>query len=491
MIGIEGQPILTAAAMRAAEERAAPTPEAMYTLMERAGAGVAEAVARLVGGAEVLVLCGPGNNGGDGYVAARVLRAWDHPVKVAALTPPRTALARRAASTWTGPVAYYTKGDETRIGEPVWRGKPPQSAPVLVDALFGTGGREAYEDEPWVGILRPLFEQASVRIAVDLPFGLSAAGEHKPPYDFPSADLTLALGALKPAHLLPAAYRFCGDVRVVDLGLDLSGTRVRVIEPPAPSRPGIWSHKYTRGMVGVIAGSMPGAARLAAIAAARAGAGYVVLYGDAPGGPEALVHRPLSKEALSDQRLNVVVIGPGLGRDDEARRWVEWLVRDTHHHLVIDGDALHLVDPEWLVNRSPGVVLTPHAGEHRALMAHLGDRPGRVGDPFGASMAEIEALAPGAHVMVAKGATTIIASSDEALVAPHGHPWLSTAGTGDVLAGAIAAMIAGGGRHGAWTLVDAAAAGVWLHAEAARRCGASFIADDLAHALTAARAICR
>ena len=486
MTPIDGQPILTAAQMREAEAAAAPDGEALYGLMERAGAGVADAVRRVAAGAPVLVLCGPGNNGGDGYVAARVLREQGIEVRVAALTPPRTALARRAAKGWNGPVAHYTTGDQTDRRRPAWDRRPPPAAPILVDALFGTGGREDYAREPWLAKVRPLFEKARYKIAVDLPLGLSAAGQSAPPIEFANAQLTLAIGALKPIHVLAETRAACGQVRIVDLGLDLAEARVRVIERPPARPPGIETHKYTRGMVGVVAGAMPGAARLAATAAARAGAGYVAIYGDAPGGPAALVHRELDEAALSDERLDAVVIGPGLGRDERARHWLEWLIRKTDHHLVIDGDALRLLDPEWLDYRT-SVVLTPHAGEHRALIAHLGRRLVVKGDPFGTSTAQIKALAHGAHVMVAKGSTTVIADYATAIVAPGGNPWLSTAGTGDVLAGAIGAMVASR-RHQPWPLAEAAAAGVWLHSEAARRLGAGFIADDLARELSAARA---
>src|SRR5690606_10315300 len=123
-------------------------------------------------------------------------------------------------------------------------------------------------------------------------------------------------------------------------------------------------HKYSRGMVGVIAGEMPGAAILAATAAARAGAGYVVVYGDARGGPASLVHRPLTDEALSDERLDVVVVGPGLGRGKAARERVDWLLSRNHLNLVIDADALHLFDAGLLARRNASAILTPHFAEY-------------------------------------------------------------------------------------------------------------------------------
>jgi hydroxyethylthiazole kinase-like uncharacterized protein yjeF len=482
MIPIDGQPILTAAQLHDAEARHGD----LGALMERAGAGVADAVRRLSRGAEALIICGPGNNGGDGYVAARILAQHGHPVRVTALTPPRTALARQAAATFAGPVSFYTTGDQARRDQPAWNRKKPAFAPILVDALFGTGGREDYDREPWIEHHRNLYADASYRIAVDLPLGVTAAGECLPLDQFPGADLTLAMGALKPAHVLPRSAARCGRVRLIDLGLDLTQACVRVICRPARRAPDFRTHKYMRGMVGVVAGAMPGAAELAAVSAARAGAGYVAIFGEARNVPSSIVHRPLSREALSDARLDAIVIGPGLGRDDDARNWVEWLVKDSGVHLIIDGDALHLLDPAWLERRPSQVVLTPHEGEHRALTARLPRVNPQLGDPFGKSMAEAKAFG-GANVVVTKGATTIVADYAGARVAPGGNPWLSTAGSGDVLAGAIAAMVASR-RHVSWPLIEAVAAGVWLHAEAARQCGASFIADDLAGALTAARA---
>ena len=494
MLPIEGQPILTAAQMRAAKERAAPTPEAMYALMERAGAGVAEAVRRVAAGAEVLILCGPGNNGGDGYVAARVLRAWGHPVRVAALVHPQTALARRAAAVWAGPTCLYTRRADLRGETNPWGGDEPEGAPVLIDALFGTGARPVDPDELWIEDFRALFEQARLKVAVDLPLGATADGSRVPPVESLHADLTLALGALKQAHVMPAAMDVCGEVRVIDLGLRFDDGDTRVNAQPVLRRPRGDASKFDRGVVGVIAGAMPGAAHLAATAAARAGAGYVIMFGEAPGGPDAIVRRPLVEEALMDKRITTFVVGPGLGRDEKAQHWLNVVLRLPHRTIVIDADALRLLRLTSTHRRLTNVILTPHGGEYRALEDQFAPallKETKEQGVLGNVAALARTMTDGIAVVVSKGSTTVLSDGRRTRVSPRGNSWLSTAGTGDVLAGTIGAMAADPTFDGK-PLIDAAAAGVWLHAEAGRRCGASFIADDLAHALTAARAsLCR
>jgi hydroxyethylthiazole kinase-like uncharacterized protein yjeF len=475
VIPIAGQAILTAAQMRAAEAAAASNGEALYALMERAGAGVADAVRRVAAGSPVLVLCGPGNNGGDGYVAARVLQSQGVSVRVAASGPPKTDLARRAAEAWNGSC------ESLDDAEP---------APILVDALFGAG--------PLRPISAGLCEEfsyfsrrARYRVAVDLPSGLDAdTGDslmEKARSD-PEADLTLATGALKPAHVLPSAPARCGEVRVIDIGLDLARAPMRVVGRPDIPQPTSDTHKYSRGMVAVIAGEMPGAAILAATAAQRAGAGYVAVFGEAGGGPAALVHRPFSVAALGDERIGAIVVGPGLGRSEAAKeRLAQVLAVSTFASLVMDADALALFDPEALADRRGAVIITPHFGELWALKKRLGIRHVEGVDRFTASFA-LGAALPGVYLtLVDKGATTVVTSHQGVRVAPRGSSWLSTAGTGDVLAGAIGAMAAAYSQRGRSAL-DAAAAGVWLHAEAARKLGSNFIADDLAMALSAARA---
>jgi hydroxyethylthiazole kinase-like uncharacterized protein yjeF len=226
-------------------------------------------------------------------------------------------------------------------------------------------------------------------------------------------------------------------------------------------------------MVAVIAGTMSGASDLAALAAMRAGAGYVTLLGDSQGPPHALVRAPFSDQALANDRIGALVIGPGLGRDDVAKARLGAAL-DSGHPLIIDGDALRLLDPDRIKALTLPVILTPHAGEFDALFGKSdADKITRARDAASRANA----------IVVFKGADTVIAAPDGRVrIAQGASDWLSTAGTGDVLAGAIGAMLAVRLEP-----LDAACAGVWLHGDAARRLGPAFIADDLAEALRSAR----
>ncbi|MBX9732127.1 MAG: NAD(P)H-hydrate dehydratase [Sphingomonas sp.] len=423
-----GLPIVTATEMRAAEDQAIAAGRSVDDLMAQAGAGVADIVAQQANGRRVLVICGPGNNGGDGYVVACRLAEAGLSVRVAAIAAPRTDAASRARAAWHGPVEALADA---------------APGPVLVDCLFGTGLARAID-----------------------PAIAAALGA------VPAFDRTVALGAMKPGHLLQPSASLCGTIDVVDLGLDLPRTTM-VLAPPVLGPPPPEAHKYSRGMVAVIGGAMAGAGLLAAIAALRSGAGYVTVLDGEGGGPHALVHRPLSATTLAEPRIGALVIGPGLGRDEGARAKLADAL-STAHKLLIDGDALHLVSVDQLPARRVPMILTPHAGEFAALFGQgAGSKIDRTREAARCSGA----------VVVFKGADTVIADpKGRVIVAEPGSSWLSTAGTGDVLAGAIVAMLASG-----LPPIDAAAAGVWLHAAAARRCAGAFIADDLAFALSAVR----
>jgi hydroxyethylthiazole kinase-like uncharacterized protein yjeF len=327
MIPIAGTPVLTAAEMRAAEAAAIAAGASVDTLMQRAGAGVADAVRRLAGVNEVLVLCGPGNNGGDGYVAAARLHAAGRKVRVAAAGAPRSPAAVAARALWTGAV------------EPLATAAP---APVVVDALFGTGLSRPLDGDVAAALAR-LVAAATLAIAVDVPSGvLTDNGALLG--DVAAMHVTLALGAAKPAHLLQPAAGRCGAVRLLAIGVEAKAT-AQVLSRPDLRAPAVDAHKFTRGMVAVVRGRMAGAAQLAADAAMHAGAGYVELLGPTiPGAPHALVRRRCDDAALADARIGAVLIGPGLGRDDEAQALLDCVLA-TAHPLVIDGDALHLVTP--------------------------------------------------------------------------------------------------------------------------------------------------
>lgn len=461
MIDVAGRPILTAAATRDAEARLFAAGTDADTLMDRAGEGIALAARRFAGGDEILVLCGNGNNGGDGYVAARRLSDMGHAVRIAAVGEPRTPCAARARAAWSGRIERLADAP---------------AAPVVVDALLGIGTDRPL-DPALDGVLTRCRAAARFIIAVDVPTGVEADSGRLPPWlAEASVDLTLALGAVKPAHVLQPGAGACGTVRLIDIGLTDHDATTYVAGHPCLPEPGPHSHKYSRGMVAIVTGGMAGAVRLAGEAALRAGAGYVALYGDAgQGGPAAIVHRPYAPDALDDRRIGACVIGPGLGRDDEARRRVETALAHADTPLLVDGDALHLVTPEALSRRRAPTVLTPHAGEFASLFGE--------GEGSAIDRAAAAARRAGA-VVVLKGPTTVIADGRRAIVTQTGNPWLSTAGTGDVLVGAIAAQLA----HPGADPFEAAVAGVWLHARAAQIAGKSFIADDLASALTPARA---
>jgi hydroxyethylthiazole kinase-like uncharacterized protein yjeF len=460
VIPIDGQPILTAAEMRAAEERAIAAGSSVEELMERAGAGVAEAVRRLAAGSPVLILCGPGNNGGDGYVAARILAANGVAVRIAASVDPKSEAAIAARARYDGPIE--------RLGM-------AHHMPFVVEALFGTGLSRPL-DAPVRDALQRLVGQARLSFAVDLPSGV-ATDDGTLLGAMPGFDITLALGGVKPAHILQPAASRCGAVRLIDIGLNDVASRCRVLAKPDLPPPPADAHKYSRGMVVMIGGAMPGASALAAEGAMRAGAGYVLLFGDAKEAPHALVHKPWSADAMSEaidgKKAVSIVVGPGLGRGQDATAKLDAAIT-TDRPLVIDGDALHLLDTgrlEALRDRKGGTVLTPHAGEFKAAFGAF------AGSKIDAAR---EAAARSGATIVFKGPDTVIATPDgNAVVAPAASSWLSTAGTGDVLAGAIGAMMAAG---------QPPEAAVWMHSEAARRLGGAFIADDLARELSAVRA---
>lgn len=443
-----GRPILTADAMRAAEQRAIDGGTSVEQLMERAGAALAEAAYRFVGSMPALVLCGPGNNGGDGYVAARHLAARGVTVRVAALSEPKSDAAKWARSEWRGDV------------EPV--SHSTAAAPLVIDALFGTGLKRGLDPFVSKQLLR-LNDAAVAKIACDLPSGIETdSGAELSP--LPPFDMTVTFGALKPAHLLyPAMYR-CGRLVLADIGID-ADTAWHEVAPPQlpPIKPGL--QKYTRGLVHALAGKMPGAIALAATAAARTGAGYVRVSTSRPieGLPSAIVQTDAAE--VNDPRIGCLLVGPGMGDIPQ----VLTLALTSRAPKVIDADAItHMGDPGRL--RGQDAVITPHEGEFRKLFGALpGTRPEQA----------LEAARLSGAVVVYKGADTLVASPDGRLgFRPPAPGWLASAGTGDVLSGMIAALRARG-----MAAFEAACAGVWLHGWSAEIAGPHMIADDLAAAI--------
>lgn len=439
-------PVLTADAMRAAEAACVAAGTTLAELMERAGAAVADTAWRMAAGAPILILCGPGNNGGDGYVAARRLAERGAAVRVAALTDPATELARAARAAWTGAVEAIDA--------------VPSGAPLIVDALFGVGLSRPIADD-LAAVLRRLSGRV---LAVDVPSGVDSDGgaDWMPPL---VADVTLALGALKPAHVLLPTAAACGRVQLAPIGIAVEGA-MRTLPRFRRQPPDAAAHKFSRGMLLVYAGPMRGAAGLAAAAALRAGAGYVVL-GGGDGAPLSAIIAEGSetlRERLNDPRVDAVVIGPGFPAGEPLLFDVEAAL-DSGKPLVLDAAAIDAALPR-LCGTPRKVILTPHEGEFaRAFPQAHGSKIDRA--RAAATLAQA--------VVVYKGADTIIAAPDGRVAAAWpGNPWLATAGTGDVLAGACGAMLARGSDA-----FDAAVAAVGWHIARAAHIGPGLVADDL------------
>jgi hydroxyethylthiazole kinase-like uncharacterized protein yjeF len=453
--------ILTVAQMRAAEEALIAGGETVDSLMRTAGAGAAEWVWRIAARRPVTVLCGPGNNGGDGYVIAEALRQRGLAVTVVAPLEPKTGAARRARAAYGGSVADKGKGG------------------VLVDCLFGSGLTRALGPE-LASLLAELARHHHYRVAVDLPSGIESDSGALLDEDLPCYDLTLALGAWKFAHALMPAMARMGERRLVGIGIRPVEDAAGLLARPHFTAPSAEAHKYTRGLVLVVGGAMAGASMLACEGALRAGAGAVRLTASHPHPsvpPDVILKEEPLAELLRDERTDAVLIGPGLGRDDAAKeRLAEALAADRP--TVADADALTLVKPGLLAGRSATLILTPHAGELARLLEAFSIRAeGKV--------AQARALAEAAQaVVVAKGPDTVIAAPDGRTVfAPSPTSWLAVAGTGDVLAGATASRMAAGHDP-----LAAACEAVWLHGEAARQASPAFLASELAKAISGAYA---
>ena len=443
-------------------------------LMDAAGRAVARAVVQRFRPCRTLVLAGPGNNGGDGYVAARLLAQAGWPVTLAALAPPRAGSdAALAAERWTGPSAAFTPEEAAR-------------ADLVIDAVFGAGlARDVG------GIVAETLRAARRIVAVDVPSGLDGATGQVRGYA-PQADLTVTFFRLKPGHLLLPGRTLCGDCVLADIGMPLA-----VLPAIAPdtflNAPGLWTlpglpteaHKYTRGHVTILGGAeMTGAARLTAEAARRSGAGLVTIAAEGRadvyrmGAPGALVTQTPITDLLADPRRTVWVCGPGLG-EAAARRTLPALLA-SGRRIVGDADVFSACagNPDGLIGAS---VLTPHAGEFARVFGAPGaDR---------LSAARAAARRTGAVVLL-KGPDTIIAAPDgRAAINDQAPPWLATAGAGDVLAGMIAGLLAQGMPQGmpqGMTAWDAACAAAWLHGRAARHAGRGMVVEDLLPAMPAA-----
>ncbi len=503
--------LLTTAEMADADRRAIASGIASLTLMENAGRAVAGEAAKMVRpGARIAVLCGPGNNGGDGFVAARLMREAGNDVAVALLGE-LAALSRDAAAMaerWSGAIEPLTS-------------KSVANADLIIDAIFGAG-----LNRPAPAVIQEIADAAAARgvpvLAVDVPSGLDATSgvAHGPVL---SAARTITFFRKKLGHVLLPGRQYCGEVVVADIGLPdavLADIKPQTIENTlaswigAMAWPRLDGHKYHRGHAVVVSGPphQTGAARLGARGALRIGAGLVTVASPPASLPinaahlTAIMLQPVASaralsEFLDDTRKNSVLIGPGFGPAfgsdvDAGADTREWILAalTSSAAVVLDADALSAMAENSIVgDAAPGfgftsqrpvggvsvariyaeiaarpsaAVLTPHDGEFARMFPSLsGNRLVR---------ARTAAARSGA-IVVLKGADTIIAHPDgRAAVNSNAPPWLATAGSGDVLAGFICGLLAQG-----MSGYDASRAAVWLHGEVATLCGVGLIAEDL------------
>lgn len=486
------QALLTVAEMQQAELLTMRLGTPGLVLMERAGLAVAQAIMARWAPCAVVVLCGPGNNGGDGFVIARHLSEAGWPVRVALL------------GEWhalRGDALEQSRHWSSESCVPV-NPEALQGAELVVDALFGTGLSRALNGVA-AQTLRALSDTGLPVVAVDVPSGVF--GDTGVDGGAAPAVLTVTFSRKKPAHVLMPGRALCGEVVVADIGLHASVDQA--IQPTVfENSPELWradwpslaaqDHKYRRGHALVYGGGlMTGAARLSARAAARVGAGLTTVV--APESAWAIyataltsiMVQPLSgmdavevaaslRAVLDDQRISAVLLGPGAagGLPRGVRPLVE-AVLACGRPVVLDADALTAFesDPEALfaaIKSSPkrAVVLTPHEGEFARLFPQAASLP----TPDKLSRARWAAQHSGA-IIVLKGPDTVVAAPDgQALVNTNAPPTLATAGAGDVLAGLITGLLAQG--MGA---LQATTAAVWLHGEAAQAFGHGLIADDL------------
>lgn len=501
------QEILTAAQMRAAEQAAAHgAARDLYRLMERAGAALADRIAALSAPCAILFACGPGNNGGDGYVAARILRQLGWPVRVAALAEPvLQSEAARARAAYAGAIDDLTGLDLSTFD-------------IIVDGLFGIGlnravtGRAAEAIRAlaaWRAGASPVGNAQRQMIAIDIPSGLIADDNNRELSTrlVLSADHCVTFFRKKFAHVLLPGKALCGEIFVADIGI---ADNVLAGMEPVPAREitretvaAIWpwpdwdAHKYRRGAAMIVCGGpgQTGAARLAARSALRVGAGLVTLLAPEASIPILATHETSvmmarlgasTELAALTRRARSVLIGPALGLDHRARLHLSALCALARARpdlgLVLDADALTLLAQDKgaslhaRLNIPEGgarVVLTPHEGEFNRLFPDLA--LAQDGAHAARRQAVLEAARQSGAVIILKGPNSLVAHPDGRLfVNETGSPFLATAGSGDVLAGLVTGLMAQG-----LPALDSASLACWLHGYLGERLGPGLIAEDL------------
>ena len=484
--------LLTNAEMAEADRLTIAGGMAGIELMENAGRAVADAAGALLQGRRVVVVAGPGNNGGDGFVAARHLAERGYAVRVSFVGDAKRLKgdAALAADRWSGPVEQASPGSLA-------------DSDIVIDALFGAGLDREVEGLPRA-MIRAMNASAAPVLAVDLPSGVNGTTGAVMGIAV-NATHTVTFFSRKTGHMLLPGRLHCGAIQVADIGIP--DQVLEAIKPMAfANRPALWGrsfpqprtdgHKYSRGHVVVVSGglSTTGAARLAARGALRAGVGLATIASPREAlsvnaaASLAVMVRPVDGAAelaafLADKRRNVVVLGPGGGVGPAMREQVAAALA-SGAAAVLDSDALTSVADDLaalvaMIARVPkrGVVLTPHEGEFTRLFKVIHENANVHAK---LEKARLAARSSGATVLF-KGADTVVAAPDgRASIADNAPPTLATAGSGDVLAGMIAALLAQG-----MPAFEAASAATWLHGEAANAFGPGLIAEDLPEALPA------
>ncbi len=483
------QPILTPEAMGEVDSAAIRSGIEGYRLMLTAGAAISACVLQHYPEAtRAIVLCGPGNNGGDGYVAARNLMDVGMPVRLySSIDPGRLkGDAARARDDWPGTIHALSDLD--------WR-----EGDVVVDALFGAGLDRPIAGEIAEAMMTVVSSELPV-VAADLPSGISGRTGKVQGVAL-SADHTVTFAAYKPGHFLLPGADYCGELHLVDIGipqreidtheLDLWLNTPEIWGDLLPE-PKLSGHKYSKGHLCVFSGaySHTGAARLAAHSALRAGAGLVTVLAPASAIAANAAHltavmlRNISNGEelellLQDQRMNGFVLGPGFGVGEKARDFTRTII-STDRALVLDADGLTSFKDDAkelftaVADGSAPVVLTPHAGEFARLFPDLAENS----DLSKVDCARMAAERSGAIVLY-KGADTVIAAPDgRAVINTNAPPWLATAGSGDCLAGIIGALLV---QH--VPAFEAAAIAAYMHGEAGLRLGEGLTADDLVNGI--------
>jgi hydroxyethylthiazole kinase-like uncharacterized protein yjeF len=470
-----GYEILSSDQMREADRLAIESGTPGFTLMENAGKAAANVILKRFKRGQALILCGPGNNGGDGFVIATRLKRAGWKVRVACMVhlADLQGDAAQAAAQWKGSVEKF---DALEI----------HPKDIVIDAVFGTGF-DRHLQEPVASLFQTVLAGKNTVVAIDIPSGVNGTSGKVDENTLP-ADITITFCRKKTGHILEPGKSAAGEIVVCDIGIKsyiVEQTNAIVFE----NHPDIWSrvfpmreadkHKYDFGHAVIFgAQSMTGATRLASESCARVGAGLTTVLAE---GESSFIYRMTlpphiiveDREEniyrnLEDERRNAVLIGPGAGKDHAKLREIVTTVCELKRKTVLDADALNALaaEPKSMSLLHSSCVLTPHEGEFKKLFP----------DITGTKLEKAKEAARRARcVIVLKGSDTIIAAPDgRAAINTNGTPNLATAGTGDVLAGMIAGLLAQGMPE-----FEGACAAVWIHGECARRVGPGLVASDI------------